>query len=90
MPVYAPPQSIPQAATNAIAAAASSNMQRGGPKSAGAGAAAGEADGEPAAKKAKKVNRMAAGMKWSDDTLEEWDKSKLPPALAGAPSNGGR
>ena len=37
MPVYAPPQSIPQAATNAIAAAASSNMQRGGPKSAGAG-----------------------------------------------------
>lgn len=60
--------------SDAIAAAASAS-------GIGAGAAAGggkatAADGKPAEKKPKKVNRMAAGQKWSDTTLDEWDKSK--------------
>eukprot|EP00729_Bicosta_minor_P006769 gene6769-34025_t len=59
--------------SDAIAAAASAS-------GIGAGAAAGggkatAADGKPAEKKPKKVNRMAAGQKWSDTTLDEWDKN---------------
>lgn len=73
--------------SDAIAAAASAS-------GIGAGAAAGggkatAADGKPAEKKPKKVNRMAAGQKWSDTTLDEWDKSKhfffspfFPPSLS--------
>jgi hypothetical protein len=34
-------------------------------------------DGVPVKKKAK-VNRMAAGKRWTDSTLEDWDKSTLP------------